>query len=57
MEMNFIKSIVEIFNNAFELQRDYQTAVLLQGSEYPNQTVGYVLFNVVRQNRNASQAA
>jgi hypothetical protein len=57
MEMNFIKSIIEIFNNAFELQRDYQTAVLLQGSEYPNQTVGYVLFNVVRQNRNASQAA
>ena len=28
-----------------------------EGSEYPNQTVGYVLFNVVRQNRNASQAA
>jgi hypothetical protein len=57
MEMNFIKSIIEIFNNAFELQRDYQTAVLLQGSEYPNQTVGYVLFNVVRKNRNASQTA
>ena len=57
MEVNFIKSIVEIFNNAFELQRDYQTAVLLQGSEYPNQTVGYVLFNVVRKNRNAGQTA
>ena len=57
MEVNFIKSIVEIFNNAFELQRDYQTAVLLQGSEYPNQTVGYVLFNVVRKNRDASQTA
>jgi hypothetical protein len=57
MEVNFIKSIVEIFNNAFELQRDYQTAVLLQGSEYRNQTVGYVLFNVVRKNRNAGQTA
>jgi hypothetical protein len=57
MEVNFIKSIVEIFNNAFELQRDYQTAVLLQGSEYRNQTVGYVLFNVVRKNRDASQTA
>ena len=57
MEVNFIKLIVEIFNNAFELQRDYQTAVLLQGSEYRNQTVGYVLFNVVRKNRNAGQTA
>lgn len=55
--MNFIKSIVELFNSAFEFQRDYQTAVQLQGSEYPNQTVGYVLFTVVRKNRNVSQAA
>ena len=57
MEMNFIKSIVELFNSAFEFQRDYQTAVQLQSSEYPNQTVGYVLFTVVRKNRNVSLAA
>lgn len=55
--MNFIKSIVEILSNGFEFQRDYQTAMKLQASEYPNQTVGYVLFNVVRKSRNVSQAA
>lgn len=55
MEMKFVKSIVELFASAFEFQRDYQTAMQLQASEYPNQTVGYVLFTVVRKNQNASQ--
>lgn len=54
--MKFVKSIVELFASAFEFQRDYQTAMQLQASEYPNQTVGYVLFTVVRKNQNASQA-
>jgi len=55
--MNFIKSMLRLFVDGLQFQHDYKTAVLLQGSEYPNQTVGYVLFNVVRKNRNASQTA